>query len=102
MNDNLQGQVQRAIDELVASGAEIGLQVAVYHQGELVVDAVAGAADRDTGRPVTSDTLFYAASTGKAATATVANVLVDRGVPRVRRTDRGPLAGVRGARQGEG
>ena len=80
MSDNLQDRIQHAIDELIASGAEIGLQVAVYHQGELVVDAVAGAADRDTGRPVTSDTLFYAASTGKAATATVANVLVDRGV----------------------
>ena len=73
MSDNLQDRVQHAIDELVASGAEIGLQVAVYHHGELVVDAVAGAADRDTGRPVTSDTLFYAASTGKAATATVAS-----------------------------
>ena len=80
MSDNLQNHVQSAIDALVASGTEIGLQVAVYHRGELVVDAVAGVADRETGRPVTSDTLFYAASTGKAATATVANVLVDRGV----------------------
>ena len=67
---NLQDQVQRRLDELVET--ELGLQVAVYHQGELVVDAVAG--------DVTSDTLFYAASTGKAAAATVANVLVDRGV----------------------
>jgi CubicO group peptidase (beta-lactamase class C family) len=77
---NLQEQVQQRLDELVASGAETGLQVAVYKDGEQVVDAVAGLADPATGRPVTADTLFYSASTGKAATATVANVLVDRGI----------------------
>lgn len=66
---NLQDQVQGRLDELVET--ELGLQVAVYQHGELVVDAVAG---------TTSDTLFYSASTAKAATATVANVLVDRGV----------------------
>ncbi|WP_433014791.1 serine hydrolase domain-containing protein [Kribbella sp. CA-294648] len=76
---NLQNLVQKHIDDLVASGAETGLQVAVYRHGELIVDAVAGSADPATGRPVTSDTPFFSASTGKAATATVANLLVDRG-----------------------
>ena len=66
---NLQDQIQQRLHELVAT--ELGLQVAVYQHGELIVDAVAG---------TTSDTLFYSASTGKAVTATVANVLVDRGV----------------------
>jgi CubicO group peptidase (beta-lactamase class C family) len=80
MSDNLQHLVQESIDELIEKGAETGLQVAVYHHGELIVDAVAGTADLTTGRPVTSDTLFYSASTGKAATATVANLLADRGV----------------------
>ncbi|MBA2618814.1 MAG: beta-lactamase family protein [Rubrobacter sp.] len=79
MND-LQQQVQTAIDGLVESGAERGLQVAVYRHGEPVVDAVAGVADHETGRPVTPDTPFYAYSTGKGATATVAHVLVERGV----------------------
>ncbi|MDQ3643447.1 MAG: beta-lactamase family protein [Actinomycetota bacterium] len=79
MND-LQQQVQEAIDRLVESGAERGLQVAVYRHGELVVDAVAGIADHETGRPVTSNTPFYVYSTGKGATATVAHVLVERGV----------------------
>jgi CubicO group peptidase (beta-lactamase class C family) len=77
--NNLQQQVQEAVDRLVESGAERGLQVAVYRQGEPVVDAVAGAADPATGRPVTSDTLFYAYSTGKGVTATVAHVLAERG-----------------------
>jgi CubicO group peptidase (beta-lactamase class C family) len=45
-----------------------------------VVDAVAGVADPVTGRPVTSDTPFYAYSVGKGATATVAHVLVERGL----------------------
>ncbi len=78
MND-LQHQVQEAIDGLVESGAERGLQVAVYRHGEPVVDAVAGVADHDTRRPVTPDTPFYTYSTGKGATATVAHVLVERG-----------------------
>src|SRR5206468_701882 len=67
----LQDVVQRRIDELVET--ELGLQVAVYRRGELVVDAVAGDG-------VTPETLYFAASTGKGASATVANVLVDRGV----------------------
>jgi CubicO group peptidase (beta-lactamase class C family) len=68
---DLQDQVQRRIDELAET--ELGLQVAVYRRGELVVDAVAG-------KGVTPETLYFAASTGKGASATVANVLVDRGV----------------------
>jgi CubicO group peptidase (beta-lactamase class C family) len=79
MND-LQQQIQEAIDGLVESGAERGLQVAVYRHGEPVVDAVAGVADRETGRQVTSDTPFYCYSVGKGATSTVAHVLVERGL----------------------
>src|SRR5919112_833380 len=79
MND-MQQQVQEAIDQLVESGAERGLQVAVYRHGEQVVDAVAGVADPATGRPVTPDTPFYSYSAGKGATATVAHVLVERGL----------------------
>jgi CubicO group peptidase (beta-lactamase class C family) len=77
---DLQKQVQVLIDGLVESGSENGVQVAVYRRGDLVVDAVAGVADPDTGRPVTSDTLFYSASTGKGVAATVAHVLVKRAV----------------------
>src|ERR687889_1716386 len=76
----IQQQVQEAIDKLVESGAERGLQVAVYRDGEQVVDAVAGVADPATGRPVTPDTPIYAYSVGKGATATVAHVLVERGL----------------------
>jgi CubicO group peptidase (beta-lactamase class C family) len=78
MND-VQNQVQQAIDRLVESGAERGLQVAVYRHGEPVVDAVAGAADSTTGRPVSSKTLFFSYSIGKGVAATVVHVLAERG-----------------------
>jgi CubicO group peptidase (beta-lactamase class C family) len=74
----IQARVQGAIDELVASGAERGLQVAVYRRGRLVVDAVAGVADPATGRPVASDTPFFSYSIGKGVAATVLHVLAER------------------------
>ena len=77
---DLQTQVQALIDGLVESGAEHGVQVAVYQHGDLLVDAVSGVADPATSRPVTPDTLFYSASAGKGVTATLAHVLVERGV----------------------
>jgi CubicO group peptidase (beta-lactamase class C family) len=76
----LQQQIQEAIDGLVESGAERGLQVAVYQDGEPVVDAVAGVADHETGRPIAPDTPIYCYSVGKGATSTVAHVLVERGL----------------------
>ena len=75
-----QQHVQETIDRLVESGAEVGIQVAVYQHGKLVVDAVAGSADPETERLVTSDTPFFSASTGKGMTSTVAHILAERGV----------------------
>ena len=73
-----QKQVQDAIDQLVESGAERGIQVAAYRDGELVVDAVAGVADPATGRLVTSGTPFYNFSIVKGAASTIAHILVER------------------------
>jgi len=73
-------QVQRVLDQLTESGAEVGLQVAAYLDGKLVIDAWAGVADQTTGRPVTSDTLFMAMSCTKGITATCIHILADRGV----------------------
>jgi CubicO group peptidase (beta-lactamase class C family) len=75
----IQQQVQDAIDELVESGAERGLQVAVYDGGEPVVDAVAGVADPETGRAMAPDTPVHAQSTGKGVASTIVHLLVDRG-----------------------
>ena len=75
---DLQRRVESLLGELVESGAETGLQVAVVHEGDVVVDAVAGLADPRTSTPVSADTLFFAASTGKGVAASVAHTLVER------------------------
>jgi CubicO group peptidase (beta-lactamase class C family) len=76
----LQDRVQEKLSELVASGAETGVQVAAYLHGELIVDAWAGMADPVVGRPVTADTPFFSYSAGKGVTATVVHVLAERGL----------------------
>jgi CubicO group peptidase (beta-lactamase class C family) len=75
----LSARVQTYVDERVATGHEVGIQVAVLWRGELVVDVVAGRADLATARPVDPETLFFAASTAKGVASTVAHVLVERG-----------------------
>lgn len=75
-----QARIQEAINELVASGNDRGIQVAVYHGGKLIVDAVAGTMDATGSKPVDSSTLFPVFSTGKAISATVIHCLVARGL----------------------
>ncbi|GLZ75590.1 esterase [Actinorhabdospora filicis] len=70
-------RVQKLIDTLVAEGVETGVQVAVRHHGEVLVDVVAGEAA--PGRPMERDTLVPSHSTGKGVTATVVHVLAERG-----------------------
>ncbi|WP_433042451.1 serine hydrolase domain-containing protein [Dactylosporangium sp. CS-033363] len=79
VSTKVQQRVQEALDDLVGSGAEVGVQVAVYHKGEQVVDAVAGAADPDTGAQVAPETLFYTSSVAKGVASTVLHVLAERG-----------------------
>ena len=75
----LQSQVQKTIDALVGSGREIGVQVAAYLDGRLIVNSVSGLANPANGRPVTPDTPFFSYSTGKGLTATVVHVLAEKG-----------------------
>jgi CubicO group peptidase (beta-lactamase class C family) len=77
---SLQDRVRAAAEELVASGAERGVQVAVYRQGEQVAEVAAGIADPASGRPVEPGTVFGNYSIGKGATATVVHVLAERGL----------------------
>ncbi len=79
MDAALDERVGRAVVELVASGSEVGLQVAVYAGGELVADAAAGLADPASGEPVASATLFYAASSAKGVASSIAHALVEAG-----------------------
>jgi CubicO group peptidase (beta-lactamase class C family) len=77
--DGVEELIQAGADELVASGAETGLQVCVISGGRVVADVVSGAADPGTGAAVGPDTLFWAGSTAKGVASTVAHVLVERG-----------------------
>nr|WP_256923399.1 serine hydrolase domain-containing protein [Streptomyces sp. 13-12-16] len=79
MTPSLQQKVQSLLDELVDTGAETGVQVAVHHHGALVVDAVAGTADGRTGRRVTPETPFFSFSAGKVMTSLIAHLLVRTG-----------------------
>src|SRR5215831_6780572 len=72
-------QVQHVLDQLVADGPEIGLQVAAYLDGELIVDAWAGHLDPAKTRPVDGQTLFTASSTGKGPAASCIHLLAERG-----------------------
>jgi len=75
---DIQEQVQETLEELVASGAELGIQAVAYRDGVKVVDAVAGVVAPD-GSPVTPGTVFYNFSIGKGVMSTLVHQEVDRG-----------------------
>ena len=62
------------------SGEEIGLQVAAYLNGELVIDTWAGLMAEGRGRPVNGDTLFSIFSVGKGIAATAIHIAAERGL----------------------
>lgn len=77
--ERLVAAVDAVLDEVITSGSETGLQVAVIRDGHLVVDAARGLADPRAGASVDTDTLFWAGSTAKGVASSVAHVLADRG-----------------------
>ena len=79
MTGELNQQIQQLIADLVAEGTEIGLQVAAYVDGQLVVDTWAGLADVRSERPVDGDTLFTVWSTTKGFVATCIHLLAEEG-----------------------
>lgn len=71
--------VDGLLDEMISTGAEIGLQIAVIRGGHLVVDVARGLADPRMGTSVDTDTLFWAGSAAKGVASSVAHLLVERG-----------------------
>ena len=80
VNQYAQAGVTAVLKRAIATLGEIGLQVAAYHHGALVVDAWAGVADPQSAKPVDGDTLFTAFSMSKGITATITHRLVERGI----------------------
>lgn len=78
VNERANRRIRALLDELVAAGREVGLQVAAYLNGRPVLDAWAGSADRQAGRSVDGDTLFTVYSTGKGVVATAVHLLAER------------------------
>ena len=72
-------KVRNVLESLVQDGGEIGVQVAAYLDGKLVIDAWAGLADEVSQSPVDGGTLFTAFSLSKGITATCIHILGDRG-----------------------
>jgi CubicO group peptidase (beta-lactamase class C family) len=71
-------KVRAVLERLITSG-EVGLQVAAYKDGKLVIDTWAGMANRDANRPVDGMTLFPSFSSAKGPTATCIHIAVERG-----------------------
>jgi CubicO group peptidase (beta-lactamase class C family) len=73
-------RVRRSLEQAIAEKGEIGIQVAAYLHGALVIDCWAGLADRDTGREVDGRTLFNVFSVSKAVVSTAIHVQAERGL----------------------
>jgi CubicO group peptidase (beta-lactamase class C family) len=71
-------KVRAVLETIVRDTPEIGLQVAAYHEGKLVVDAWAGLADEAKKTPVAGDTMFMLSSTTKGITSTCMHALVEK------------------------
>lgn len=60
-----------------------GIQAAIRYRGELILEFAWGAADLETGEPLTTDSLFRIASHSKTFTATAVFQLAERGALRL-------------------
>ncbi len=72
--------VQAAVEQAIAEGDELGVQVCAYHRGRRFVDVAAGFSDPQRQHRVDYDTLFNIWSVSKAITATLLHIQADRGL----------------------
>ena len=98
---HLAAAIDALLDDVVGSGQEVGVQVAVIRNGHTLVEAARGASDARTGALVERDTLFWAGSTAKAVASSVAHVLIEHGdvTDDLRLVDVWPEFGARGKEQ---
>jgi len=72
--------VREEFEKNFASREELGAAVAVYKDGQKVVDLWGGVADPATGKPWDKDTIVVMASVGKGVAAVCTLMCVDRGL----------------------
>ena len=71
--------VRELFQDQIAKGLHPGAALAVYRNGNLVLDLVGGQADAETGKPVTQDTMFVLFSSTKPLAASCLYILWERG-----------------------
>jgi CubicO group peptidase (beta-lactamase class C family) len=72
--------VRVLVEQQIAEGRQLGVQVAAYKDGEQIVGVAAGRMGPEDNRPVQPDTLFSSFSTTKGVAATALHILADRGL----------------------
>lgn len=80
ISNKVNDAVQRTIDQMVADGREIGIQIAAWVGEEQIVDCWSGLANAETGQKVDGDTLFNVYSVSKAVAATALHIQAERGL----------------------
>jgi CubicO group peptidase (beta-lactamase class C family) len=76
----MNAHVRAAIDQAIASGGEIGVQVVAYLKGREVINQAVGLADPVAGTLVREDTLFNVYSVSKAISGVALHIQVERGL----------------------
>lgn len=75
----LRERIQRVVQQAIDAQRLVGAVVLVAHDGQLIHRQAAGLADRESGRPMTHDTIFRLASVSKPIVSAAALVLVAQG-----------------------
>lgn len=75
----MQKRISSTIDRVLKNGEALGIQVCVYHKGEVVINLSGGECGPVDPRPITPNTLFNSFSCGKALSALLVHVMVDKG-----------------------
>lgn len=73
-------KLETLFQEQIKTGFHPGAALAVYYQGSLVVDLYGGLADRESGKQVSSNTMFILYSCTKPLTAACIYILWERGL----------------------
>ena len=72
-------RVEEMFREQIDRGLHPGAALAAYRHGRLVLDLYGGLADSESGKPITSDTMFILYSSTKPLAATCLHILKERG-----------------------
>jgi CubicO group peptidase (beta-lactamase class C family) len=75
----VQSGIRDLVEEQLASGRQIGIQVGVYQGSDPVVDIAAGVMGPEDPRPVQADSLFCSFSVTKGVAALAVHILAEKG-----------------------